>query len=161
MCPKWEHFRWKKPTNTPKPPSDTAIVNKRLIAVQKMIIQWYRSFQIITFGVTERGLSEMQMSRYIKKANELISVVEYSDVDREKKKAVLVYDEVLQNGFANQNMPIVLSAQQQKNRVLWLEAPKKLDLSGNINVNDIIQKWAASVREKFLNKAKGADSWRW
>ena len=46
--------------------------------------------------MAEWDLSPSAINHYIAKANQIISEKDYSDIEAEKKKALLIYDEVIQ-----------------------------------------------------------------
>jgi hypothetical protein len=62
---------------------------------------------------------------------------------------MLLYYEIIQKGFMDWDMSIVLRTLSQRNKILWLDIPNKQNLFSREKVANIIEKWDKKVRERL------------
>lgn len=124
--PKWAHLIWKKPTNVPKPPSNQAEVEKRLLHVEKLLIQSYSRGEIVLIIQKAYWISVSQVDRYIKQANVLIRAKNAETLEWEFNLMERQIMGVYQGAIRDKKYGDAARALKLKMELRWLEQPKKI-----------------------------------
>jgi len=124
--PRWDNFRWKKPTNTPKRPSTHWVVIERVTQVGRLIIQWYQRYEIVAIWQEKWDLSASQIDDYIKRARERIKAKNDKTIGEEIEETAAQIMDVYQWARRDKKWGDASRALKLKMELRGLEAPKKM-----------------------------------
>lgn len=127
--PKWDNFKWQKPTSVAKWATPHAIVNSRIADVWKLLIQWYMRYQIVAIWADKRDLSASQIDDYIARAKTRIKAKNDLDLWDEISITEAQIMDIYQWARRDKKWGDARSALKLKMDLKWLEAPKKLTIT--------------------------------
>lgn len=139
--PKWDNLRWKKPTNTPKGPSTQVEVEKRVLQVSKLLIQWYARYEIVSLVSREYNVSSTTVDEYIKKATDRIRVKNNESLEDKIDITEAQIMDWYQVSMREKKRADAARFLKLKMELRGLEAPKKIQMS-----------WGMTIKESQLTK---------
>jgi YesN/AraC family two-component response regulator len=142
--PRWDNFKWKKPTNNPKWPSNEAEVEKRVTQVYNLLIMQYTTAQIKVAVMWEYEVSHAQVDRYIAKAKQWLSEENELTRDQRKKEVARKIKYLQQRASKDKKRGDVWKWIDLEMELFWLKEPKKIQVS-----------WWISISESRLKKFWG------
>ena len=123
--PKWDNFKWQKPTNTPWHRTTEWEILERVSQVARLIIQWYQRFEIIPIFQTKYWLSVTQIDDYIAKSKKRIKAKNDEMLENELWIVEARITDMYQWARKWKKWSDVWKAIKLHMELKWLEAPKK------------------------------------
>jgi len=128
---------------------------KRLNVIIKLVLSGRSNSDITSWAMNEWDITDRTVRRYIAEAITYFREEANIDRDAEIGKCLKRYEELFKRNLAD-NPSIALQSQKEIANLLALNAPKKVELGGEINLNGLLSEFprgfADEVRRLLAKK---------